>query len=59
MQQKQSDEHLFSDAPAPAEASTDVGADIDDLSMPFWEMVRTLLLVIVVVGTAGLIAALV
>jgi preprotein translocase subunit SecE len=46
-------------APAPAEASTDVGAETEDLEWPFWELVRTLLLVIVVVGTAGLIAVLV
>jgi hypothetical protein len=42
-----------------AEAATDIGADIDDLSLPFWELVRTLLLVIVVVSTTALIALLV
>ena len=43
----------------PAESATELGADIDDLSLPFWEMVRTLLLVLVVVATTALIAALV
>lgn len=45
--------------PQPAESATELGADIDDLSLPFWEMIRTLLLVIVVVSTTALIAALV
>ena len=42
-----------------AEAATDIGADDYDLSLPFWEMVRTLLLVLVVVITTALIALLV
>ena len=43
-----------------AEAATDIGADDpNDLTLPMWEMVRTLLLVIVVVATTGLIAVLV
>ena len=42
-----------------AEAATDIGADDYDLSLPFWEMVRTLLLVLAVVITTGLIAVLV
>ena len=43
-----------------AEAATDIGAgDPNDLSLPVWEVIRTLLLVIVVVGTTALIAALV
>ena len=41
-----------------AEAATDIGADDYDLSLPFWEMVRTLLLVLVVVITTSLIALL-
>jgi len=45
--------------PHPAESATELGADIDDLSLPFWELVRTLLLVIVVVSTTALIALLV
>jgi len=45
--------------PQPAESATELGADIDDLSLPFWELVRTLLLVIVVVSTTALIALLV
>ena len=42
-----------------AEAATDIGADDYDLSLPLWEMIRTLLLVLVVVITTGLIAVLV
>ena len=42
-----------------AEAATDIGADDYDLSLPFWEMVRTLLLVLAVVITTALIAVLV
>jgi len=44
---------------APAESATELGADIDDLSLPLWEMTRTLLLVLAVVITTGLIAVLV
>jgi hypothetical protein len=43
----------------PAESATELGADIDDLSLPFWEMVRTLLLVLAVVIATALIALLV
>ena len=43
----------------PAESATELGADIDDLSLPLWEMIRTLLLVLAVVITTGLIAVLV
>lgn len=58
MQQK--NEYLFGDTPAPAEASTDIGTDDpDDLSLPIWEVIRTLLLAIVMVATTALIAALV
>jgi hypothetical protein len=43
-----------------AEAATDIGADDpDDLTLPMWEVIRTLLLAIVVVATTALIAALV
>jgi len=42
-----------------AEAATDIGADDYDLSLPLWEMTRTLLLVLAVVITTGLIAVLV
>ena len=42
-----------------AEAATDIGADDYDLSLPLWEMIRTLLLVLAVVITTGLIAVLV
>jgi hypothetical protein len=53
-------DHLFSDAPAPAEAATDLGADSQKSSEDIvWELIRTLLLVIVVVATTALIAALV
>ena len=45
--------------PHPAESATELGADIDDLSLPLWEMIRTLLLVLAVVITTGLIAVLV
>lgn len=44
----------------PAEAATELGViDTGDVTLPLWELVRTLLLVIVVVGTAALIAALI
>ena len=53
-------EHLFSDAPAPAEAATDLGADSQKSSEDIvWELIRTLLLVLVVVATTALIAVLV
>lgn len=43
-----------------AEAATDIGADDpNDLTLPMWEVIRTLLLVIVVVSTTALIALLV
>ena len=42
-----------------AEAATDIGADDYDLSLPVWETIRTLLLVLVVVATTALIAVLV
>ena len=42
----------------PAEAVTDIGADQDDLSLPVWEVIRTALLAIVIVGTTALIATL-
>lgn len=42
-----------------AEAATDIGADDYDLSLPVWDVVKTFLLVIVVVGTTALIAALI
>lgn len=44
------------EAPAPAEAATDIGAD--DMSLPVLEIIKTFLLVIVCVGTAALIALL-
>jgi len=45
--------------PHPAESATELGADIDDLSLPVWDVVTTFLLVIVVVAATALIAALV
>jgi len=42
-----------------AEAATDIGADDYDLSLPVWDVVKTFLLVLVVVATTALIAALV
>ena len=42
-----------------AEAATDIGTDDYDLSPPVWEVIRTLLLAIVVVGTTALIATLI
>ena len=42
-----------------AEAATDIGADDYDLSLPMWDVVKTFLLVLVVVSTTALIAALV
>ena len=42
-----------------AEAATDIGADDYDLRLPMWDVVKTFLLVLVVVSTTALIAALV
>ena len=44
----------------PASACSEIGhEDPDDLSLPAWDVVKTFLLVIVMVGTTALIAALV
>jgi len=44
----------------PAEAATELGViDTGDVELPAWEVIRTLLLVVVVVGTTALIAALI
>ena len=44
----------------PASACSEIGnEDPDDLTLPMWEVIRTLLLAIVVVGTTALIASLV
>jgi len=46
--------------PHPAESATELGADdSNDMSLPAWEVIRTFLLVVVVVGTTALIAALI
>ena len=40
--------------PAPAEAATEIGTTDEDLSLPVWEVIKTILFAIVVVGTLAL-----